>query len=106
MSRSYTSSPPCASTRVLWDCFTFYLFYLVAYFVVCILVGFQRVCLSAMAVRHQPFKPNVVVEWLTLLFRIWMVAGSNLDLETSYSDRDFSLFSSAPPVQANSGLVL
>jgi hypothetical protein len=23
MSRSYTSSPPCASIGVLWDCFTF-----------------------------------------------------------------------------------
>jgi hypothetical protein len=25
MSRSYTSSPPCASMGVLWDCFTFYI---------------------------------------------------------------------------------
>jgi hypothetical protein len=28
MSRSYTSSPPCASIGVLWDCFTFYLYFI------------------------------------------------------------------------------
>jgi hypothetical protein len=30
--------------------------------------------------------PNVVVEWLTLLLRIWEVSGSNLRPETDYID--------------------
>jgi hypothetical protein len=30
--------------------------------------------------------PNVVVEWLALLRRIWEVSGSNLGRETDYRD--------------------
>jgi hypothetical protein len=40
------------------------------------------------------FVPNVVVEWLTLLLRIWEVLGSNLGPETGYPDLGFSWFSS------------
>jgi hypothetical protein len=29
---------------------------------------------------------NVVVEWLTLLFRIWQITDSTLDSETGYPD--------------------
>jgi hypothetical protein len=29
-------------------------------------------------------RPNVVVEWLTLLIHIWEVLGSNLSPETGY----------------------
>jgi hypothetical protein len=34
----------------------------------------------------QIYPTNVVVKWLTLLFPIWEVPGSNLSLETSYPD--------------------
>jgi hypothetical protein len=30
--------------------------------------------------------PNVVVEWLTFLLRIWEVSGSNIGRETDYQD--------------------
>jgi hypothetical protein len=30
--------------------------------------------------------PNVMVEWLTLLLRIWEVLGSNLSLKAGYPD--------------------
>jgi hypothetical protein len=36
--------------------------------------------------------PNVVVEWLTLLFRIPKALGSNLAPETGYPDRHFVVF--------------
>jgi hypothetical protein len=41
--------------------------------------------------------PNVVVECLTLLFRIRRVSGSNPYPETSYPDWSFPWFSSVPP---------
>jgi hypothetical protein len=41
--------------------------------------------------------PKVVIEWLTLLFRIPKVPGSNLGPEIDYPDSGFSEFSSAPP---------
>jgi hypothetical protein len=44
-------------------------------------------------------KPNVVVEWLTLLLRIREGTGSNFDLETGYPDLGFSWFSSVPPCE-------
>jgi hypothetical protein len=44
-------------------------------------------------------KPNVVVEWLTLLLRIWEGSHSNLGTETDYLDWVFSLFSSLPPAR-------
>jgi hypothetical protein len=44
---------------------------------------------------------NIVVEWLTLLLRIWEVPGSNIGPVTGYHVR-FSWFSS---VQENSGII-
>jgi hypothetical protein len=37
-------------------------------------------------------RPNVVVEWLTLLLRIREVPGSNLGPDTGYPDRVFVIF--------------
>jgi hypothetical protein len=41
--------------------------------------------------------PNVVVEWLVFLLRIWEVPGLNLGPETSYSDRGLVCVFSVPP---------
>jgi hypothetical protein len=38
---------------------------------------------------------NVVVKWLTLLFRIWDVPGPNLDSKTGYPDRFSVVFLSS-----------
>jgi hypothetical protein len=43
-----------------------------------------------------------VVEWLTLLLRIWEVSGSNLGPETEYSERSFVVF---PSPLDNAGIV-
>jgi hypothetical protein len=40
--------------------------------------------------------PNAIAEWLTFLLHFREVPGSNLGLETSYSDWCFSWFSSVP----------
>jgi hypothetical protein len=48
-------------------------------------------------------RPNVMVEWLTLLLHIWEVTGSNLDPETSYTHQDFRGFLRS--LQANAGIV-
>jgi hypothetical protein len=44
-----------------------------------------------------------VVKWLTLLFPIWEVPGSNLSLETSYPDWGFCGFPQS--LQANARIV-
>jgi hypothetical protein len=42
-------------------------------------------------------EPNDVAEWMAILHHIRVVPSSNLGLETSYPDRDFSWFPSVPP---------
>jgi hypothetical protein len=46
--------------------------------------------------KHACFKPNVMVEWLTLLFRIREVSGSNPDRENGYPDGGSPWFSLVP----------
>jgi hypothetical protein len=43
------------------------------------------------------FRVQIVVEYLTILLRIWKVPRSNLGPKTGYPDSEFSWFSSAPP---------
>jgi hypothetical protein len=40
--------------------------------------------------------PNILIKWLTQLFRIWEVQCSNLGVETSYTHLGFLWFSSVP----------
>jgi hypothetical protein len=42
------------------------------------------------------FNPNVVIVWLTSLFRIWEVLGSNFGLQTGYPDGGLRGFSFSP----------
>jgi hypothetical protein len=41
-----------------------------------------KVCIDIIFISAE--RPNIVVEWLTFLFRIWEVPGSNLGLESGY----------------------
>jgi hypothetical protein len=41
-----------------------------------------------------------VVEWLTLLLRIWEVPGSNLGQETGYPEQEFALVFFSPSKHA------
>jgi hypothetical protein len=60
-------------------------------------------CLNFYIVVPQCEFPNVVVEWLTLLFRILEVPGSNLILETGRPDSVFRGFPQS--LEANAGRV-
>jgi hypothetical protein len=48
----------------------------------------ERNLLQFHFICHKPrvALPNVVVEWLTFLLRIWYVPGSNRGTETGYPD--------------------
>jgi hypothetical protein len=41
-----------------------------------------KVCIDKIFISAE--RPNIVVEWLTFLLRIWDVPGSILGLETGY----------------------
>jgi hypothetical protein len=47
--------------------------------------------------------PNVVIEWLTLLFRIWEVLGSILGPGDCYLDKGFRGFPQS--LQVNAGII-
>jgi hypothetical protein len=52
-----------------------------------------------MQIISKPEGPEVVVECLTLMLRIWEVPGSDLGLETGYPDEGFRDFPQS--LQAN-----
>jgi hypothetical protein len=53
--------------------------------------------------RRLGYKPNIVIEWLTLPLGIWEVLDSNLGPKTSYPDCGFCGFSQY--LQTNAGII-